>query len=296
MTSLRPGEVRQFLLRSMYRRTRSIDLQRPVVSFCFDDFPRTAYTAGGAILRSLGTRGTYYASLGLMNTTNELGPQLTQDDIESLLIDGHELSSHTYHHWSARRVTLDAFEKDVLHGRDAVRSMTGSDEVDNFAYPYGHVTLASKKRLTVELCSCRGIYPGINGPEIDLNLLRANSLYGDVNELPRVESLLAETARRRGWVIFYTHDVQQNPSPFGCTPALLDSVVALTLERGFQVLPVSQVVRRAVQLLERQVQRGASGETKPSQGHMGGPVDVRDHQGTYFSGHLSAGPSRLGVV
>jgi peptidoglycan/xylan/chitin deacetylase (PgdA/CDA1 family) len=268
MTSLRLGEVRQFLLRSMYRRARSIDLQQPVVSFCFDDFPRTAYTAGGKILKSLGARGTYYASLGLMNTTNELGPQLTQDDIESLLTDGHELGSHTYHHWSVRRVTLDAFEKDVLHGRDVVRSMTGSDEVDNFAYPYGHVTLASKKRLAVELCSCRGIYPGINGPEVDLNLLRANSLYGDVNELPRFECLLTETARRRGWLIFYTHDVQQNPSPFGCTPALLDNVVALTLERGFQVLPVSRVVRRADPLLEWQVQPGTSGVKDDSQGYI----------------------------
>jgi peptidoglycan/xylan/chitin deacetylase (PgdA/CDA1 family) len=296
MKSLRPGEVRQLLLRSMYRRAWSIDLQQPVVSFCFDDFPRTAYTAGGAILKSLGVRGTYYASLGLIDMTNELGSQLTQDDVESLLTDGHELGSHTYNHLSVRSVTLAAFENDVLRGRDAVRRMTGSDEVDNFAYPYGHVTLASKKRLAGELSSCRGIYPGINGPEVDLNLLRANSLYGDVNELPRVESLLTETARRPGWLIFYTHDVQQNPSPFGCTPGLLDSVVALTLERGFQVLPVSKVVRRAVQLLERQVQRGASGETKPSQGHMVGPVDVRDHQGTYFSGHPSAGPSRLGVV
>ena len=268
-----------------------------MISFCFDDFPHTAYSAGGAILKSLGARGTYYASFGLVNTTNELGSQFTEDDLESLLIDGHDLGSHTFSHWSARRVSARCFERNVLEGRDAARQMTGSDEVDNFAYPYGHVTLASKKRLTTELSSCRGIYPGINGPEVDLNLLRANSLYGDVNQLPRVESLLSETARRRsGWVIFYTHDVQQNPSPFGCTPALLDSVVALTLERGFQVLPVSQVVRRAVQLLERQVQRGGSGETKPSQGHLVGSVDVRDHQGTYFSGHPSAWPSRLGVV
>jgi peptidoglycan/xylan/chitin deacetylase (PgdA/CDA1 family) len=224
-----------------------------------------------------------------MNTTNELGFQLTQDDVESLLSDGHELGSHTYHHWSVRRLTLDAFENDVLYGRDAVRRMTGSDEIDNFSYPYGHVTLASKKRLAGELCSCRGIYPGINGPEVDLNLLRANSLYGDVNELPRVESLLTETARRPGWLIFYTHDVQQNPSPFGCTPALLDSIVALTLERGFQVLPVSQVVRRAAPLQEWLVQPGTSGATKGSQGYRVSLVDISDHQETYLSGHPPPG-------
>ncbi len=244
MANLGLGEVRQFLLRSVYRRLRSIELQQPVVSFCFDDFPRTAYSAGGEILKSLGVRGTYYASLKLMNTTNELGPQLTQDDLESLLSDGHDLGSHTFSHWSSRRVSFDDFERNVLQGRDAVRRMTGSDEVDNFAYPYGHVTLASKKRLTAEFSSCRGIYPGINGPEVDLNLLRANSLYGDTDQLARAEFLLSENARRAGWLIFYTHDVQRTPSTFGCTPSLLDNVVALTLEKGLRILTVGEVVRR----------------------------------------------------
>ncbi len=244
MVKLGLGEARQFLLRSVHRRLRSIELRPPVVSFCFDDFPHTAYSAGGGVLKSLGARGTYYASFGLVNTTNELGPQFTEDDLESLLSDGHELGSHTFSHWSARRVSVDDFERNVLQGRDAARQMTGSDEVDNFAYPYGHVTLASKKRLTAELSSCRGIYPGINGPEeVDLNLLRANSLYGDIDQLARAESLLSENVRRSGWLIFYTHDVQRTPSPFGCTPSLLDNVVALSLEKGSQILTVGQVVR-----------------------------------------------------
>jgi peptidoglycan/xylan/chitin deacetylase (PgdA/CDA1 family) len=238
------GEARQFFLRSVYRRLRSIELRPPVISFCFDDFPHTAYSAGGAILKSLGVRGTYYTSFGLVNTTNELGPQFTGDDLESLLSDGHDLGSHTFSHWSARRVSVEDFERNVLQGRDAARRMTGSDELDNFAYPYGHVTLASKKRLTSELSSCRGIYPGINGPKVDLNLLRANSLYGDIDQLARAESLLSENARRSGWLIFYTHDVQRTPSPFGCTPSLLDNVVALSLEKGFQILTVGEVVRR----------------------------------------------------
>jgi peptidoglycan/xylan/chitin deacetylase (PgdA/CDA1 family) len=238
------GEARQFFLRSVYRRLRSIELRPPVISFCFDDFPHTAYSAGGAILKSLGVRGTYYTSFGLVNTTNELGPQFTGDDLESLLSDGHDLGSHTFSHWSARRVSVEDFERNVLQGRDAARRMTGSDELDNFAYPYGHVTLASKKRLTSELSSCRGIYPGINGPKVDLNLLRANSLYGDIDQLARAESLLSENARRSGWLIFYTHDVQRTPSPFGCTPSLLDNAVALSLEKGFQILTVGEVVRR----------------------------------------------------
>jgi hypothetical protein len=75
--------------------------------------------------------------------------------------------------------------------------------------------------------SCRGIDGGINGSTTDLNLLRANSLYGDVDQFAASESLLSENVRRGGWLIFYTHDVRLNPSPYGCTPALLDKTVSL---------------------------------------------------------------------
>src|ERR1700760_4758150 len=103
ISNLSLGKLRQFLLVSMSRRRASIALEQPVVSFCFDDFPRTAYSVGGTILKSLGARGTYYAALGMIDTTNHLGQQLTEADLESVLLDGHELGSHTFSHSSVRR-------------------------------------------------------------------------------------------------------------------------------------------------------------------------------------------------
>jgi peptidoglycan/xylan/chitin deacetylase (PgdA/CDA1 family) len=217
-----------------------------VVSFCFDDFPRTAYTAGGSILKSYGARGTYYASLGLMNTANQLGDQMRQGDIDSVLSDGHELGCHTFSHSSCRRVPFDLFERDVLTGRDAIRKMTGTD-APHFAYPFGHVSIASKKRMGTHMKSCRGIYPGINGPDADLNLLRANSIYGDMDQFGRIQSLLLENERTRGWLIFYTHDVRRCPSPFGTTPALFDMAVAMAKQKGFRIAPVGEAITIAEQ-------------------------------------------------
>jgi len=254
------GQLRRNLLCSVYRRAVSMKMQVPIVSFCFDDFPRTAYSAGGSILRSYGARGTYYAALGLMNTSNELGDQLTRDDIDSLLSDGHELGCHTFSHCSGRRVALQAFERDVLLGRDAIRRMTGCD-AGSFAYPYGHVAMASKKRIGAQMSSCRSIYGGINGPVADLNLLRANSLYGEADQCVRVESLLMENERQGGWLIFYTHDVRQSPSPFGCTPALLGKAIQMTLEKGFRISPVAEVVKLALQTSSETLTRTALSST-----------------------------------
>lgn len=234
------GAVRRMLLSSVHARRVSLCHQRPVVSFCFDDFPRTAYTVGGAILKDLGVRGTYYAAMGLMNLHNHLGVQFKLEDLDSLLADGHELGSHTFSHVSCRTVPFEVFEEEVCKGRATISDFTGHDAI-NFSYPYGHVSLAAKKAIGSGMSSCRGIYAGLNGPMTDLNLLRANSLYGGLERFAEIESLVTENERQKGWLIFYTHDVRSHPSPFGCTPQLLEKVVTLTLERGFNVVPVEEV-------------------------------------------------------
>jgi len=226
--------MRRLLLSSIHCRRVCLGNQGPVVSFCFDDFPRTAYTVGGAVLKRFSARGTYYAAIGLMNTQDHLGDQFTKRDLDSLLEDGHELGSHTLSHVSCRAVPFQVFENDVNKGRDTIRELTGCDPT-SFAYPYGHATLTAKKRLGVKMSSFRGIYSGLNGPMVDLNLLRANTLYGDTDRFAELQSLLSENERRRSWLIFYTHDVRQNPSPYGCTPSLLEKIVSLAAERGFRI-------------------------------------------------------------
>jgi peptidoglycan/xylan/chitin deacetylase (PgdA/CDA1 family) len=245
MLASKLGELRQLMLSSLHSRPAFLGDLGPVVSFCFDDFPASAYTVGGAILKSFGARGTYYAAMGLMNTSNHLGDHFSRQDLDSLLADGHELACHTFSHISCRRATFRVFEDDLRRGMDAIRAATGCVPV-NFSYPYGHVTLTAKKRVGPQVRSSRGIYAGLNAPTTDLNLLRANGLYGDVDRFPEMESLLSSNVRKRGWLIFYTHDVRTTPSEFGCTPALLEKVVSAAVDRGFRIAPVRDVVTCAL--------------------------------------------------
>jgi hypothetical protein len=104
------------------------------------------------------------------------------------------------------------------------------------------VTVAGKRMVGQEVCSARGAWGGCNGPEIDLNLLRANKLYGGMEQLTRIQQLILENERRQGWLIFYTHDVQPTPSPYGCDPELLKSVVAFAAPHAARILPVKDVV------------------------------------------------------
>lgn len=242
------GAARRCMLLSLHRRPALLKNREAIVSFSFDDFPRTAYSAGGFILEQFGARGTFYTACGLMNTANESGEQFRAADLDSLLERGHELASHTFGHVSCRALSGAAFCEDVEKGSQAVQEIAGVAAA-NFAYPFGHVTLETKRALAMSVTSARSIVPGFNGPEIDLNLLRANSLYGDVDGAgqaeTRMETLIAENAKRKSWLIFYTHDVQPNPSAYGCTPALFERAVECAVRSGSRILTVQKALEFA---------------------------------------------------
>jgi peptidoglycan/xylan/chitin deacetylase (PgdA/CDA1 family) len=236
------GLARRKLLFSMYSRPVSLGARGPIISFTFDDFPRTALAVGGRILKSYGLRGTYYTALGLMNTSNHLGDQFRREDLETVLNDGHELASHTYNHVSSRSVSCMTFRKEVEKGRKAIEELTGQSDFGNFSFPFGEVTLNAKRAVGQDVASSRSIWSGLNGPEVDLNLLRANSLYGGLNKSAQVQELILENERRGSWLIFYSHDVSPTPSRFGCTPELFEFVVSFASSRGTRILTVAEVV------------------------------------------------------
>ncbi len=234
--------VRRRVLTSLYGRTVPLRDRGPIVSFSFDDFPRTAYTVGGDVLKTYGVRGTYYTAIGLMDTSNELGEQFRREDLYSLVKDGHELASHTFSHISSRSTPRLAFREDIEKGRQALQEVAGVADSGNFAYPFGDVTLNAKKTLGPKLTSSRSIFPGFNGPSVDLNLLKAYSLYGDVDRSEVAQKLILENEKLKSWLIFYSHDVRPNPSPYGCTRSLLDSTVSFAVRRGCRVMTVREVM------------------------------------------------------
>lgn len=236
------GASRRNLLSFVHRRTAPLGALGNVVSFTFDDFPRSAYTVAGPILAKYGVRATYYIAMGLMGTENHLGEHFRREDLDSLKRDGHELANHTFGHISSRSVGLNEFVDDVRKGVSQLNAMRGENGSSNFAYPFGDVTVRAKRALGSVAKSARGIVGGFNGPEVDLNLLRANGLYGDVDAYGRMQKLVLENERRKTWLIFYTHDVRPHPSPYGCTPELFQAVVSFAVERGTRILTVSKVL------------------------------------------------------
>lgn len=214
-----------------------------VVSFTFDDFPKTALLHGGAILERYGARGTYYAAFGLAGSEDALGEMFDCDDIRSAHIRGHEIASHTFSHCDCTRLEAKRLRAEVRDNARAMAPILEGRPMTSFSYPFGAISAQARAVLASCFASCRGIQPGINEQVPDYADLRANKIYAAQFDQARMIDLVERNSAVGGWLIFYTHDVRASPSAFGCTPAQLDSVVEYA-DRRATILPVGDVVSR----------------------------------------------------
>ena len=216
-------------------------LKQPIVSFTFDDAPKSAWTHGGAILSRYGFLGTYYCAGDLLGKSHpSLGAYCDADDLRALIGHGHEVGCHTRSHLDCQIATRAQIERDMADNRKLFADQFGQYLV-SFAYPYGRVTLGAKFAASAQYSSARGIRPGINRYVADLAQLKAISIYNDFY-LDTARRLIEETRRGLAWLIFYTHDVREQPSPYGTTPDKFEQVVKLVHDSGCDVLPIKNAV------------------------------------------------------
>jgi peptidoglycan/xylan/chitin deacetylase (PgdA/CDA1 family) len=222
-------------------RPARIDWPGGVVSFTFDDFPRSAWVNGGAILEKYGCRGTYYAAMGLAGTANNLGPMFTLDDLRATHAQGHEIACHTFSHRDCARVPAAEIAAEIDKNAEALSQAVGGAAVTNFAYPFGGVSQSAKSLLSRRFVSCRGTGHGLVRGTTDLADLPSTSLYSHNFDRDRLCRLIEDARADNAWLIFYTHDVAEEPSPFGCTPAQFQAIVAYAVENT-AALPVRDVL------------------------------------------------------
>ncbi len=212
----------------------------PVISFSFDDFPRSAYLSGGAILKDYGIRATYYAAIGHMRNEDEL----VEEDLPHLLEQGNEIGCHTHTHVSSLSVPADVFERECEKNRAAARRLVPDTVLENFAYPYGHMTEPAVARVGQHYLSARTTVEGINSGEIDRLRLRAVRVYDRLDNFSDLAERIEQNTRIKGWLIFYTHDVSDRPTDYGCSPSLLRNVARLAKDSGAEILTVREALKR----------------------------------------------------
>jgi hypothetical protein len=220
----------------------TIDLQKPVITFTFDDFPRSAWLTGGAILERSGLRGTYYASLGLMGQTAPTGAICLAEDVRALVERGHELGSHTFDHRHSWDTKTNVFERSILENQAALDSLLPGARFRTFSYPISPPRPRTKHVVGSHFAAARGGGQTFNAGQTDLNYLSAYFLEKMRHDRGAVKHLIADNRAACGWLIFATHDVCDRPTPYGCTPGFFEDIVECAVESGARIVPVAEAL------------------------------------------------------
>jgi hypothetical protein len=60
-----------------------------------------------------------------------------------------------------------------------------------------------------------------------------------------IDRAFDEAATNNGWLIFYGHDVTERPSPYGCSPDLLNHALESASRRKIPALTMAEALRCA---------------------------------------------------
>ena len=235
---------------SKYRRTATkyiscrmipITIATPIISFSFDDAPHTAFTHGDEILNNYGAVATFYISLGMLTCDSPSGPIASLADLYRVVKEGHELGCHTFDHKDPWETRTELFMQSVLKNRQALSQIFPGAAFTTLAYPVCGPRPVTKHIIGKLFQGCRGGGQTFNVGTTDLNLLKAFFL--DVrnrNTIDTVRELIDKNAEARGWLIFATHDIDDNPSRYGCSKKFFEDVVAHAANSGALLLPVGK--------------------------------------------------------
>ena len=237
------NRAERWVANSVFRREIALNRDAGVVSFSFDDAPQSACEAGRDILEEAGCLGTWYIAGGLTDELEQGRRCHSVNHLRQLVQSGHHIGCHTFSHRRCDQMSTFQMRAEVDRNAAFFRDAGLDFPEMHFSYPLGAYDLAAKRQAAASFASTRLTTGGIQTESADLNGLRAQKLYSHSLMEESLVEMLQATARSRGWLILYTHDVESDPSVWGCTPQLLSFAVRTALEFGCRVLPVNHAIR-----------------------------------------------------
>lgn len=215
----------------------------PMVSFSFDDAPASAAEIAAPILEAAGYRGVFYVAARYMEGQDgPIAPYAGWDAIKALAGRGHEIGCHTYAHRNCAYIGPgEALAETEANARALTRQ--GLAAPTTFAFPFGDVSAASKAALEPRFSLLRATHPGLMRRGGDLNQAPSVAVEGPDAEAHAI-GWLERVKAQGGWLILYTHDVTERPSPYGCTPKAFQAVVDRTRALDLEVVTVAEGAAR----------------------------------------------------
>lgn len=197
----------------VYRHTGTSGKKR--VALTFDDGPHPRYTPQILdILAEYGVEATFFA----VGANVEAYPKITQ----RVLLEGHEIGNHTYHHYHTVNKEGSVLAGDILACSEVIQKYTG-EEVHLFRPPEGVFNEDIKR-----LCEERGYTIVMWSVDTrDWAHTPIDEICKNINENVKDGSIIL------------MHDFIGKNSP---TPAALRRIIPMLQESGFEFVTVSRLL------------------------------------------------------
>jgi peptidoglycan/xylan/chitin deacetylase (PgdA/CDA1 family) len=205
---------------------------RPIISFTFDDFPKSALNGADVIEKHGGRAGFYACSSFMGQRSPVMGEMFDAATLVELRARGHEVGAHSHSHLDCARTRLEQVERDIGENLVALAEAGHHETVSAFAFPYGETTYAAKRWVGDVFATGRGVLPGFNLGETDRSQLRAVELGASDGHRRRAMAMLQACLRRKAWLFFFTHDVGAQPTNYGAPLDLLEELAVRAVEGG----------------------------------------------------------------
>lgn len=230
-----------FISSRLYKKEIRLNLKEPIVSFTFDDVPMSAITNGENILKKYNFSGTYYISLDLMEKEG-FDFKNGDDELLKQIVDrGGELACHTFRHLHLFKSDKGQIVSDLEENQQTIQQFISKYKFESFSYPFGEQSVVARNITRKKYKSARSVYQGINNGRVDLNGLKCYRLYESIH-LGKIYAAINKAIELNGWLIFYTHDVKNNPTDVGCSPAYFEEVVKYCHDKKLKVLTIKEAL------------------------------------------------------
>ena len=166
------------------------------------------------------------------------GEIFTREDLDELVRQGHELACHTFDHCDSWDTAPVEFEASILRNQRAVDERLPGTGLRSLSYPISYPRPETKRRMEKHFSCARGGGQTFNTGIVDLNYLKAFFIEQSRDNFDAIKQTIDGNACAKGWLIFATHDVCDQPTRFGCFPGFFEKVVDYAIQSKATILPV----------------------------------------------------------
>ncbi|UMZ75466.1 polysaccharide deacetylase family protein [Natranaerofaba carboxydovora] len=206
--------------------------------FTFDDGCSTDYEVVYPILKEKGLEAVTYISPIFIE--DEMDGFMDWEQVKALDEAGWDIEDHTYSHVNLEELTKEEINKEMQKIND-IFEKKGLDTPKHHALPYGEYNETAKEVVLTYRDTVRTAENNLNSYPLEDDILDAVDMGIHSEEV--LKGFIDRAVLENKVLIFFTHDVQENPYDYGITTEKFESVLEYAIEKEINILTLSELMK-----------------------------------------------------